>query len=159
MSDSQREGRAPRFNHVAMSVPAERLSAAGRAELIRFYEEVFGWTEMPTLSIDGERLVLRAYDHEQFVFLVADSNPMKCGHMDHFGMSVGTPAELDGMLERAEKFKARDDRVEIIPRQTDDHGVVKLHNFYVRYLLPMMVEIQCYEWAEGIDTSAPPPSR
>ena len=66
------------FNHVAMSVPAALLDAKGRASLLDFFGEVFGWTEMPTLTEDGHRLVLRAHSNEQFVFLIADSEPMRC---------------------------------------------------------------------------------
>jgi hypothetical protein len=32
--------------------------------------------------------------------------------------------------------------------QVEDHGMLKLHNCYFRYLLPMMVEIQYYEMGE-----------
>ena len=63
---------AQTFNHVAMSVPAALLDAEGRASLLDFFGEVFGWTEMPTLTEDGHRLVLRAHSNEQFVFLIAD---------------------------------------------------------------------------------------
>ncbi len=149
MSETTESQRKPRFNHVAMSVPAELLSAAGRAELLRFYEDVFGWTEIPSLTEDEKRLVLQAYRNDQFVFLVADPKPMTCPGMDHFGMSVGSLQELEGMLERARKFKEQDDRVEIVERNTDDFKVVKLHNFYVRYRLPLMVEVQYYEWSEA----------
>ncbi len=149
MSETTERQREPRFNHVAMSVPAELLSAAGRAELLRFYEDVFGWTEIPSLTEDEKRLVLQAYRNDQFVFLVADSKPMTCPGMDHFGMSVGSLQELEGMLERARKFKEQDDRVEIVERNTDDFKVLKLHNFYVRYRLPLMVEVQYYEWSEA----------
>jgi hypothetical protein len=38
----------------------------------------------------------------------------------------------------------------------DDFKVLKLHNFYVRYLLPLMVEVQCYEWAPGFDGTSQP---
>ncbi len=147
MSETTERQREPRFNHVAMSVPAELLSAAGRAELLRFYEDVFGWTEIPSLTEDEKRLVLQAYRNDQFVFLVADSKPMTCPGMDHFGMSVGSLQELEGMLERARKFKEQDDRVEIVERNTDDFKVVKLHNFYVRYRLPLMIEVQYYDWS------------
>ncbi len=149
MSETTERQRKPRFNHVAMSVPAELLSAAGRAELLRFYEDVFGWTEIPSLTEDEKRLVLQAYRNDQFVFLVADAKPMTCPGMDHFGMSVGSLQELEGMLERARKFKEQDDRVEIVERNTDDFKVLKLHNFYVRYRLPLMVEVQYYEWSEA----------
>jgi hypothetical protein len=156
MAETSRQRRMPTFNHVAMSMPPEALDEKGRDEILRFYGEVFGWTEMPTMTEDRVRLVLRAYNNEQFVFLVAGDTPMQCGAMDHFGMSVGTPGELDEMLQRAQKFREGDDRVEIVERNTDDFKVVKLHNFYVRYLLPLMIEVQCYEWAEGIDGTSQP---
>ena len=158
MSDPIQTTRMPTFNHVAMSVPAELLAEEPRAEILLFYGEVFGWTEMPTLTEDRKRLVLRAYNNEQFVFLVADPEPMRCPQGDHFGMSVGTPRELLEMLDRARKFKERDDRVEIVEHEVEDYGVLKLHNCYVRYRLPMMVEVQCYEWAQGFDGDSLPES-
>ena len=149
MAAEQRSERMPSFNHVAMSVPAELLSESGREDLMRFYGEVFGWTEMPTMTEDRVRMVLRVHSNEQFVFLVADDNPMVCPKGDHFGMSVATPEQLDATLERARKFAERDERVEILDRNTEDYKVLKLHSYYVRYLLPLMIEVQCYEWAQG----------
>ncbi len=144
----------PRFNHVAMSLPADALGEEGRADLLSFYGEVFGWTEMPTMTIDRERLVLRCHSHEQFVFLHAAAEPMRCGNHEHWGLSVETPEALDALLARAEKFRARDPRVEIDERKTEDFTVLRLHSFYVGFLLPMMVEVQHWDWAEG---SAPTP--
>ncbi len=158
MSETKQRSRMPQFNHVAMSLPADTLDEAGRADILRFYGEVFGWTEMPTLTEDRVRLVLRAHSNEQFVFLVADPEPMVCPRMDHFGMSVGTPDELAAIRERARKFRERDPRVEIVDGEIEDYKVLKLHNFYVRYLLPMSVEVQCYEWAEGVDANSLPES-
>jgi len=156
MSDANPRRRIPAFNHVAMSVPADLLDAQGRGELLGFYGEVFGWTEMPTLSQDRERLVLRVHSNEQFVFLIADARPMTCPRMDHFGLSVGTPAELYETLERARKFRERDARVEIVDPEIEDFRVLKLHNFYVRFRLPLMVEVQCYEWAPGVGPASLP---
>ena len=156
MTEPMSASRMPTFNHVAMSVPAELLDETGRAELLRFYEEVFGWTEMPTMTEDRNRLVLRCHSNEQFVFLVADPDPMRCPSGDHFGLSVGTPGELDEMLRRAEKFRERDGRVEIVERQVEDFQVLKLHSFYVRYRLPLRIEIQCFEWAEGLGPDSQP---
>jgi hypothetical protein len=146
----------PTFNHVAMSVPAELLDADGRRDLLRFYGEVFGWTEMPTMTQDRQRMVLRVHSNEQFVFLIADPQPMACPSMDHFGLSVAAPAELYETVERARKFRERDPRVEIIEPEVEDYKVLRLHNFYVRYRLPMMVEVQCYEWAPGVGPSSLP---
>jgi hypothetical protein len=141
--------RAPRFNHVAMSVPADLLDEKGRGELLRFYSDVFGWEELPTETLDRKRLVMRAYSNEQFVFLIAEDTPMTCPRLDHFGMSVDTMEELDDMLERARAFQSRDDRVDIVDKDATDHdGFLVLTSFYVRYLLPMMIEVQHWDWAE-----------
>ena len=147
---------APRFNHVAMSVPGELLQQEGRDSLLRFYADVFGWSEMPTLSEEGRRLVLRAHSNEQFVFLVADAHPMRCPEGDHFGLSVSTPKELDTILDRALAYRESDERVEVIDRQTEDYGFLKLHSFYVRYRLPLMIEVQCYEWSQGVGPGSLP---
>ena len=156
MSDPIETSRTPTFNHVAMSVPAELLDESGRGDLLRFYEEVFGWTEMPTLTEDRVRLVLRCYSNEQFVYLIANPDPMACPSADHFGMSVGTPRELDEMLERARKYREQDSRVEIVDKQVEDFQVLKLHSFYLRYRLPLMIEVQCFEWAEGLGPDSQP---
>jgi hypothetical protein len=150
--------RTPVFNHVAMSVPAAALDTSGRADLLDFYSEVFGWSEMPTLTEDRKRLVLRVHSNEQFVYLVADDEPMRSPAGDHFGLSVGTPAELDAVLERARAYRGRDERVEIVERTIEDFRVLKLHSFYVRYLMPLMIEVQCYEWADGFDANSLPGS-
>jgi hypothetical protein len=137
--------RHPRFNHVAMSLPAELLDDEHRALLTEFYREVFGWHELPMLTEDRKRLVFQVYTVEQFVFLIADEPPMECPRLDHFGMSVGAESELDDILARARAFKARDDRVDIIERKVEDHGMIAITSMYVRYLLPMMVEVQWWD--------------
>lgn len=142
----------PRLNHVAMSVPAELLDDEPREEILRFHRSVFGWEEMPTMTVPRERLVLQAYTFEQFVFLIAEDEPMQCPRLDHFGMSVSTMAEFDDFHARARKEAANDDRVDLIEAEVEEFGdFLKLHNFYVRFQLPMMVEVQYYDWAEGID--------
>jgi len=140
--------RHPRFNHVAMSMPADLLDERHRSEILAFYADVFGWEELPTLTIDRERLVLKAHSYEEFVFLIADEKPMSCARLDHFGMSVAEPSQLDALYSRARRYRERDERVEIVERAVEDHGTVKLHSFYVRFLLPMMIEVQCFEWAQ-----------
>lgn len=138
--------RMPRFNHVAMSLPAELLGEEGRRDIVRFYDEVFGWKELPTETVDRKKLVLSAYTYEQFVFLIADDPPMSAPRLDHFGMSVETEQELDDMLARAKAFHARDDRVDIVDKELTDHGMLAITSFYVRYLLPMMVEVQWWDF-------------
>jgi hypothetical protein len=133
-----------------MSVPADLIGAAGRKELVAFYQDVFGWEEQPYMTKDGKILVLQCHQYDQFVFLIADDNPMNCPRLDHFGLSVGTVEELDGMLERAKAYQNHDDRVRIIDRKVERYEAgLALTSFYVGYLLPMMVEIQHYDWHAG----------
>lgn len=146
----------PRFNHVAMSVSRELLAAESQQDLLAFYGEVFGWTAMPGMGKPGELLVMRVHSNEQFVFLAASDEPMQCPRMDHFGLSVKDPDELYAAHERAAKWRERDDRVDIVEPKVEDYKVLKLHNFYVSYRLPMMVEVQCYDWAEGVGPDSLP---
>ncbi|MCU1426574.1 MAG: hypothetical protein JWL83_574 [Actinomycetia bacterium] len=137
--------RSPHFNHVAMSLPSELLREAGRAELVNFYSNVFGWEELPMLTDEGKRLVFQAYTLEQFVYLIADDPPMACPRLDHFGLSVGAESELDDILARAKAYRERDERVDIIDKQVDDHGMLAITSCYVRFLLPMMTEVQWWD--------------
>jgi len=149
MSRQIAKPRQPRFNHVAMSLPSELLRAEGRADITRFYDEVFGWKELPMMTEDGRRLVLSCYTYEQFVFLISDDQPMVAPRLDHFGLSVATESELDEMLDRAKEFQKHDDRVDLIDKHVDDHGVLAITSFYVKYLLPMMVEIQWWDFKDS----------
>jgi len=138
--------RAPRINHVAMSVAADLLDGRGRRQILDFYGDVFGFEEHSSETVDRTKLVLRVHSHEQFVFLHADDPPMSCPRLDHFGMSVETMEELDDMLARAKTRRAGDPRVDIIDKKTDDFGMLKLTAFYVGFLLPMMIEVQHWDW-------------
>jgi hypothetical protein len=145
----------PRFNHVAMSVPADALGDASRAEIVAFYKEVFGFEEYPMLTEDRKRLVLRAYTNEQFVFLIADDPPMSCPKLDHYGMSVQSLAELDEFEAKARAFAEKDHRVEVSERNLEDYGALKLHSVYIRYLLPLQIEIQHYEYVQSGPSHSP----
>ena len=136
----------PRFNHVAMSVPADLLDEAGRADICRFWGEVFGFEEHPQMTEDRRRLVLGALHYEQFLFLIAEDEPMRCPRLDHYGLSVKSLDDLQSAYARAEAFRATDDRVDLIAPSVEDHEVVKIHSFYAGYLLPMMCELQYWEF-------------
>lgn len=136
----------PRFNHVAMSLPAELLDQQHRDDLCAFWGEVFGFDELPTMTEDRRRLILSCVHWDQFIFLIAEDDPMHCPRLDHFGFAVGSLEELQGVQERAEAFRRRDPRVDLIDLHADDQGVVVIHSLYVRYLLPMMCEVQWWEF-------------
>ena len=144
----------PKFNHVAMSVPSRLLDAEGRAAICDFYGDVFGFTEHPQMTEDGQRLVLGAHTFEQFVFLIAQDEPMHAHHHDHYGMSVATRADFDEIAGRAAAWKAKlPDQVTLDgPDMEEHHGVLQLHSFYVSYLLPLTIEVQWFDWL--IDVNA-----
>ena len=137
---------APRFNHVAMSMPADSLDERHRADILAFYGEVFGWQELDTLTADRQRLVMMAHRYDQFVFLIADDSPMLAPRTDHFGQSVASLGELVTLHERCLGYRERDDRVDVIDLHVDEFPGLRLHSFYVGYLMPMMLETQFYEW-------------
>lgn len=138
----------PRFNHVAVSVPADALDADGRAAIAAFYGDVFGFEEYEDLTKDREQLVLRAHHHEQFLFVIADEKPMDAPRFDHFGMSVSCQEDYDEVLRRARAWKEKEpDSVDLIESKVEEYvGALNLHSFYVGYRLPMMVETQFFEY-------------
>ena len=138
----------PRFNHVALSLAPDQLDADGRAAILAFYSDVFGFEEYTQLTEDRRRLVLRAHTHEQFVFLVAGDPPMTAQRMDHFGLSVATLADFEEVARRAAVWKEIEpDAVDLIEPSFEEYvGALRLHSFYVRYRLPLMVETQHFEY-------------
>jgi hypothetical protein len=53
------------------------------------------------MTVDRKRLILSCVHWDQFIFLIAEDDPMRCPRMDHFGLAVGSRAELEGVAERA----------------------------------------------------------
>ena len=73
---------------------------------------------------------------------------MTCPRLDHWGMSVETEAQLDDYLDRAKKFREEDSRVDIVDKHVEDYTSLQLKSFYVAYLLPMMLEVQYYDFKD-----------
>jgi len=136
----------PRFNHVAMSVAADQLTGPDRADLTRFMHDVLGFDELEMMTVDRQRLIYSCVHWDQFIFLIAEGEPMRCAPLDHYGFAVGTLDELVAARDRAVAFREEDPRVELIDLSVDDQDVIKIHSIYVRYLLPMTCELQFWEF-------------
>jgi hypothetical protein len=123
------------------------LDADGRAAIADFYGDLLGAVEYPQMTRDRAQLVLGVHTHEQFIYIVGNATPMKAPAPDHFGLSVSTLADFDEVARRAVAWKKRlPDEVDLIdPSSEDFAGVIRLHSFYVRYRLPIMLEIQHFE--------------
>ena len=140
--------KAPRLNHVAMSVPADSLDQEGRDAVTAFYGDVFGFEEYPDLTEDRHRLVFRAHHHEQFMFLISEDEPMRAPRLDHFGISVASLDDFNEVLRRARAWKEKEpDAVDLIESKVEEYeGMLNLHSFYVGYRLPLLVETQHFEY-------------
>lgn len=135
-----------RFNHVGVSLPADMLDEHHRDLIGRFHRDVFGFHVLDVMTIDRKRFVMQVHTVEQFVFVHAEDEPMRAPRFDHFGLSTATEAELDEMLARAKRWQECDERVDLVDKKTEDHGMLAISSFYVRFLLPMMIEIQHWDY-------------
>ncbi len=140
----------PRINHVAISVDAEIMDERGRAALLDFYSDVFGWTEGDNSTEKGNPLILYTGSLGQFLYLLpAKDEFMVTPNMDHFGMEVASKEEMVELLDRAKAHQSKDDRV----RVTDVGAMVThyggkeytLTNAYIWFLIPLWIELQHVE--------------
>ena len=105
-----------------MSVPSDLLDEEDRDNLTKFYGDVFGFEEHAMLTVDRKRLVLGALRADQFLFIIANDDPMTCPRLDHWGMSVESEEQLDIYLDRAKKFREEDPRVDIVDKHVEDYS-------------------------------------
>lgn len=136
----------PRLNHVAISMAPSVLDDTGRAEILDFYGDVFGWTEGDNTGEQGNPLILYTGEYGQSVYPLPGEPALTAPALDHFGLQVSTIPELEAIVERAQATAARDPRVRVIDieartTQGPKHTYT-LTNAYVGFLLPLMVEIQ-----------------
>jgi hypothetical protein len=142
-----RTGPAPLINHIAISVDGSVLDAAGRAALLDFFGEVFGWVEGDNRTEQGNPLILYTGRSRQYLYLLpAADDYLRAPHLDHFGLEVSTLEELSAIVDRAKAFRAKDDRVTIIDiDERVTHGTVSdftLTNAYIGFLIPLQIELQ-----------------
>ncbi len=139
----------PRLNHVAISMDPAVLDAPGRADLLAFYGDVFGWIEGDNTAELGNPLILYTGEFGQFVYLLPATPALQAPPLDHFGLQVSSVDEIDEIVARARRFGEHDDRVRIIERSVrTTHGTTvdyTLTSAYVGFVLPLMIELQHLE--------------
>jgi hypothetical protein len=137
----------PIINHLAISVDATVLDDAGRASLLDFYGEVFGWVEGDNSTEQGNPLIIYTGELRQYLYLLPSAGEfLRAPRLDHFGLEISSLDELDEILDRAKRYRDKDDRVTIIDRaEMTTHGSVSdftLTNAYLSFLLPLQIELQ-----------------
>jgi hypothetical protein len=140
----------PRINHVAISVDADVMSEAGRAALLDFFSEVFGWVEGDNSTEQGNPLILYTGSMGQFVYLLpAKDQFMVTPNMDHFGLEVSSKEEMLEILDRVKAYQQRDPRVQVtdIGAMTTRYQEKEytLTNAYIWFLIPLWIELQHVE--------------
>src|SRR5579859_7283467 len=136
----------PSLNHVALTIDPALLDDRGRAEILDFYGDVFGWTEGDNTGESGNPLILYTGTFAEFVYLLPGDPYLVAPALDHVGLQLATRAELDDIVGRAKARQERDERVNIIdiatrttPGPTHDYT---LTSAYIGFVLPLMVELQ-----------------
>jgi hypothetical protein len=147
--------RRPSLNHVALTMDPALLDDRGRAEILDFYGDVFGWTEGDNSGEHGNPLILYTGTFAEFVYLLPGEPFLAAPALDHFGLQVSTLTELEAIVRRAEARRDRDDRVRIIdistrttPGPAHDYT---LTSAYIGFVLPLMVELQYITRVERSD--------
>ncbi|MBF6554600.1 MAG: hypothetical protein IVW52_00340 [Acidimicrobiales bacterium] len=140
----------PLLNHVAITVDATVLDEAGRAALLDFFGEVFGWTEGDNSTERGNPLILYTGRQRQFLYLLPGTDDfLRSPPLDHFGLEVSSREELVAILGRAKAYRDKDERVTIIDLdEMVTHGPrsdFTLTNAYIGFLMPLMIELQYIE--------------
>jgi len=134
------------LNHVAISMDPAVLDEQGRADILAFYGDVFGWSEGDNTGEQGNPLILYTGTFGQFVYLLPADPPLTAPPLDHFGVLVETRPELHEIVAKAKAWAGRDDRVRIIDvHDRTTHGATHdyiLTSAYIGFVLPLMVEIQ-----------------
>jgi len=139
--------RRPVINHLAISVDADVLDDPGRAALLDFFGEVFGWVEGDNSTERGNPLILYTGEMRQYLYLLPASEEfLRAPHLDHFGLEVASVDELVALLDRAKAYRKKDPRVTIIDLdEMVTHGPTSdytLTNAYIGFLIPLMIELQ-----------------
>jgi hypothetical protein len=147
--------RAPTLNHVAITLDPALLDDAGRAELLDFYGDVFGWTEGDNTGEAGNPLILYTGAFAQFVYLLPGDDYLRAPAMDHFGVQVSSLEQLHGIVDKAKARQANDARVTLIDvHARTTHGPTHdytLTSAYIGFVMPLLVELQHLERHERVD--------
>ena len=142
-----------RFNHMELTFPRGALDTAARKDIAAFYGEMFGWSGFDVELFNQRNFILTGTDESQSFILLAEADKhIESPGYDHLGVLCDTRAEVDDLLERAKAWRDKDDRVKIIEFEKDlVQGPVTVHAFYVKYLLPILFDVQCIEHEPGTE--------
>ena len=138
-----------RFNHIALTVPDGSLST-NREPIENFYGGILG-AQVFEYGDSSQALII-SFDEgfpSQSIVLNEGKHPMVARGEDHLGLEYSEFSEVDEIIRSCWEFKESDDRIQIgeIIDQNDDG--YKYRACYVKYLLPLQLDIQSIQWSHG----------
>ena len=114
-----------------------------------FFGEVFGWSEGDNTDEAGNPLIMYTGAFGEFVYLLPGDPCLTTPALDHFGYQVASLSELRQIVERAQEYRARDPRVQIVDLHSrTTHGAdddYTLTSVYIGFVLPLRIELQHLE--------------
>ncbi len=139
----------PRFNHMELTLPKGALTTQ-RAEIARFYGDLFGWDALDVPILKQTGLLLRTDpETSQFILLTEQNRHMSSPGYDHLGLLYESREEVDALLEKCKKLQEHDARVQIKEYDDLEAGNTTVHAFYLKFLLPIWFDVQVIEHPEG----------
>lgn len=133
-----------RFNHMELTFAPGTLTPEFRAQVDEFYGPVFGFKGVDT-EVVGQLTHILLSGEGQFILLAEGDKHIHSPGYDHLGFLHDSRTEVDDLLARCKRHRARDDRVQIKEYEDLVVGDLTVHAFYVRYLLPIWFDVQCME--------------
>jgi hypothetical protein len=98
-----------KLNHVAVRLPRAALDDPGRAEILAFCGDVFGWREGDNTGERDDPLIMMTGTFGEFVYLARSDDPALAtnkGELDHFGVLLDSVEEMETIAARADAYEA-----------------------------------------------------
>lgn len=131
-----------RLNHAEITVP-RGFTRQHRKALDAFFLTVLSFERSAFPGLEDSSLVYKTDpDASQFLFIAEHERPMAPVSDDHLGLHLDSAADVEAMLARCEAFGADHSGVEIRRLDVLDLPATTTHAFYVRYLLPIWLDVQ-----------------
>jgi hypothetical protein len=126
-----------------MSVPVGALTPAFRAELLGFYGQHFGWSEIEQLRLPDR--VTIAIGGRDYLNVRERETAMACTGYEHLGLRLASTHDVE------EAWAALDGNRRDVELQPLDRGDDGYRSFRFRYLLPLTIEVQYIPQLDTID--------
>ena len=138
-----------RFNHMELTFGRGGLDEDTRADINRFYGDIFNWRCAPYELFGQLGHIMLPPDGDQFILLMEVDDPIHSPSYDHLGLLLDSRQEVDDVLEHCRRFQEKDDRVQI--KEFDDIVLPEITQraFYVRYILPIWFDVHSQEYPPG----------